>query len=142
MAFITIKLYNSWNPSSTKHQYIYIYIWWNITHSTSLTKFPPFKISHRNKYILIKYKLISQKELTLHLLHNVFRKPIVLHQFLENCLANFGLLWAWCTPKFIKTYIEPFINFLMNCMISTNSRQMKTYHWSLTMELTWNWKTA
>lgn len=52
-----------------------------------------------------------------YLLHCVLNKPIVLQQFLENCLAHFSLLWSWCTSKVIKTDVEPFIDFLMNCMI-------------------------
>jgi len=41
--------------------------------------------------------------------------------FFENCLAHFSLLRGRGTPKFIKAYIEPVIDLLVNSMVSTNT---------------------
>lgn len=59
----------------------------------------------------------------LYLLHGVFCEPIVFHQLLENCLADFSLLGRGCPSKLVKLYVKPFVNLTMDSMIPIFNRK-------------------
>lgn len=62
--------------------------------------------------------LLSEGASFSYLLHCVLWEPIVVIESLKYSLANFSLLRTWRTSEFIKAYIEPLVDFVMDCMVS------------------------